>query len=187
MAATGGPYALPPADATQVHALVDGDFYALRYTSGGHEFVLMRASNGPPYFRMEPQHLLGLLDGRGQRSDLAPLGTVYVTCGDGGQLANDDPQWIWSSSAVGYWLQDGRYMSLGLTTDTPLQVSFDGETGAARGPDGGPTACPAAADGEILQQQLEAIRTVDREQLDAALDAAPLTIGNQGRDIQPPG
>ena len=138
VAATGGPYALPPADATQVHALVDGDFYALRYTSGGHEFGSCAPSNGPPYFRMEPQHLLGLLDGRGQRSDLAPLGTVYVTCGDGGQLANDDPQWIWSSSAVGYWLQDGRYMSLGLTTDTPLQVSFDGETGAARGPDGGP-------------------------------------------------
>jgi hypothetical protein len=180
-----GPYALPPTDVSSVRGWIDGDAYAIRYASNGHEFVVTRYAEGaPPTEAWTSETLAKYLDGRGEATEVPSLGIVFVSCGDGASLTRDGA-WDWWSAAVGHWLQDGHLMSLylvGVGEQPP--ISF--QNGTAIGPEGSPAACPATDDAAILQDALAEVRTVGRADLDATLDSMPLSIGSFGRQIAEP-
>jgi hypothetical protein len=181
-----GAYAVPPTDSSSVRGWVNGDAYAIQYTSGGHQFVVFRYAEGaPPTWEWTPEMIVQFLDGRGTATEVPSLGTVFVSCGDAASLTLDG-EWDWWSAAVGFWLQDGHMMSLSLVGIGEQPPIGHDRNGTVFGSDSEPIACPATADAAILQNALAEMQTVGKADLDAALDSIPLSIGNLGRQIAEP-
>ena len=182
------PYALPPANATDVEGVVVGDYLVIRFAlADGTRMHLSRAPLAPGYRASghDLQTLLGIGEAghpQIQRLDSDTFGTVYLGCGGGAGFGGNTgiDNWDFTTSAEASWVQDGHIVELSL--DGPTQYA------GASGPDLQPEfRCPIPSQERIVRDALQSLRLVDRAELDTALNAMPLTVGREGRAIAQPG